>query len=71
MDARICIDPDSLPTGEAWGKRLLDGGVSDPIPVKWMLSRGYEKNVVVLTRDVKYRKKSKPEDAAFFESSIT
>ena len=33
------------------GKRLLDGGVSDPIPVKWMLSRGYEKNVVVLTRE--------------------
>lgn len=70
MDARIGIDPGSFPTGEAWGKRLLDGGVSDPIPVKWMLSRGYEKNVVVLTRDVKYRK-SKPEDAAFSESSIT
>ena len=53
------------------GKRLLDGGVSDPIPVKWMLSRGYEKNVVVAYQRCEVPKKSKPEDAAFSESSIT
>ena len=57
MDACICIDPVASRPVMLGGKRLLDGGVSDPIPVKWMLSRGYEKNVVVLTRDVKYRKK--------------
>ena len=34
----------------------LDGGISDPIPVNWMLSQGYEKNVVVCTRHPGYRK---------------
>lgn len=52
------------------GKRLLDGGVSDPIPVKWMLSRGYEKNVVVLTRDVKYRKKSLNPKMQLFSEAV-
>ena len=52
------------------GKRLLDGGVSDPIPVKWMLSRGYEKNVVVLTRDVKYRKKANPKMQLFLKAVL-
>lgn len=32
------------------GRMYLDGGISDPIPVNWMLSQGYEKNVVVCTR---------------------
>ena len=30
--------------------------VTDSIPVKWALQEGYEKVVVVLTRDKKYRK---------------
>ena len=34
----------------------LDGAVTDSIPVKWALQEGYEKVVVVLTRDKKYRK---------------
>lgn len=34
---------------------LLDGGVSDSIPVNWMLKRS-TKTVVVLTRDKSYRK---------------
>lgn len=38
------------------GYELLDGGVSDSIPVEWMLDKGYDKNVVVLTRDASYRK---------------
>lgn len=38
------------------GYELLDGGVSDSIPVEWMLKQGYEKNVVVLTRDMTYQK---------------
>ena len=38
------------------GYELLDGGVSDSIPVDWMLERT-KKTVVVLTRDHTYRKK--------------
>lgn len=38
------------------GRRLLDGGVSDPIPTEWMASQGYNRNVVVLTQPVDYVK---------------
>ena len=41
-----------------------------PIPVKWMLSRGYEKNVVVLTRDVKYRKTANPKMQLFLKAVL-
>ena len=39
------------------GYRLLDGGISDSIPVKYFERSGYGKNVVVLTRPAGYRKK--------------
>lgn len=42
---------------EAGGKKLLDGGVADSIPVEAFRKMGYEKNVVVLTRPDGYRKK--------------
>lgn len=38
-------------------KRLLDGGISDSIPVNWFRSIGYNRNLVVLTRPEGYRKK--------------
>lgn len=38
------------------GKKLLDGGMSDSIPLKFFQSIGYEKNVVVLTQPKGYRK---------------
>ena len=38
------------------GHQLLDGGISDPIPVRWMLDQGYDKTVVVLTQPEGYRK---------------
>ena len=34
----------------------LDGGISDSIPYKWMFEQGCDKVLVVLTRDIKYRK---------------
>ena len=37
------------------GYELLDGGVSDSIPVNWMLERS-DKTVIVLTRDKSYHK---------------
>jgi predicted patatin/cPLA2 family phospholipase len=39
------------------GKELVDGGVSDPIPIRPSIQRGYQKHVVVLTRNKGYIKK--------------
>lgn len=39
------------------GKKYLDGGVSDSIPVSRAIKDGNKKVIVVLTRDVNYRKK--------------
>lgn len=41
---------------EIHGKKYLDGGVSDSIPVLKCKEMGYEKTVVVLTRPIDYRK---------------
>ena len=38
------------------GKRLLDGGISDSIPIRKSLEDGNDKILVVLTRDKTYRK---------------
>src|SRR5699024_7695112 len=43
------------------GKKYLDGGISDSIPVQKALSLGYDKIIVVLTRPLDYRK-SKPNE---------
>ena len=39
------------------GIPMLDGGIADSIPVEYALSQGFEKLVVVLTRNKGYRKK--------------
>lgn len=39
------------------GKKYLDGGCTDSIPVDAFQKMGYEKNVVVLTRQADYQKK--------------
>ena len=36
--------------------KLLDGGVSDSIPIKFMEKMGYEKNVIILTQPADYKK---------------
>lgn len=38
------------------GRKMLDGGVADSIPVQYFEQLGYEKNVVVLTRPAGYQK---------------
>lgn len=43
---------------EVEGYTLLDGGMSDSIPLRFMQHKGYEKNVVVLTRPRQYRKQA-------------
>jgi len=39
------------------GHRLMDGGASDSIPIEYSMSKGNEKNVVVVTRNKGYRAK--------------
>lgn len=41
---------------ELYGKKYLDGGCSDSIPVDAFRNMGYGRNVVVLTRDTTYQK---------------
>ena len=41
------------------GEPMLDGGIVDSIPVLRAIEQGYDKNVVVLTRNRGYRKKGK------------
>lgn len=38
---------------------MLDGGIVDSIPVARSMEQGYQKNVIVLTRNAGYRKKEK------------
>lgn len=39
------------------GFRLLDGGISAPVPLRFLRSRGYDRIVVLLTQPEGYRKK--------------
>lgn len=41
------------------GVPMLDGGIADSIPVEYALAQGYNKLVVVLTRNYGYRKKER------------
>lgn len=49
--------PVASPIVEINGKKYLDGGIGDPIPIKKAYEDGCERVIVVLTRDRKYRKK--------------
>ncbi|MCR5421943.1 MAG: patatin family protein [Lachnospiraceae bacterium] len=39
------------------GLKLLDGGVGDSVPLRFMEEKGYDRNVVILTQPVTYEKK--------------
>ena len=41
---------------EVGGHLLLDGGLADSIPLEFMVDKGYERNVVILTREMGFRK---------------
>lgn len=38
------------------GRKLLDGGITDSIPIKYFESLGYNRNVVILTQPADYKK---------------
>lgn len=52
-----CSMPFASKPVEINGKMYLDGGVTDSIPFQKFAEIGYEKQVVILTRDKSYRKK--------------
>lgn len=39
------------------GGKFLDGGISDSIPFEWLANQGCDRLIVILTRDMEYRKK--------------
>lgn len=39
------------------GVKMLDGGISDPIPLQYFETQGYNRNVLILTQPKGYRKK--------------
>lgn len=45
---------------EIEGLKLLDGGISDSVPVRYFESIGYDRNVVILTQPRGYVKKKNP-----------
>lgn len=40
------------------GNKYLDGAIGDNIPFVWMSNQGVDKIIVILTRDIQYRKKA-------------
>ena len=50
--------PIASPIVEINGKKYLDGGIGDPIPIKKAFEDGCDRVIVVLTRDRNYRKES-------------
>lgn len=43
------------------GRRMLDGGISDSIPLRYFRDLGFMRNIVVLTQPRDYRKKPAPQ----------
>lgn len=42
---------------EVGGRKLLDGGVTDSIPLRFFQQQGYERNLVILTQPADYQKR--------------
>ncbi|MBO7259703.1 MAG: patatin family protein [Paludibacteraceae bacterium] len=42
---------------EMGGRKYMDGGITDSIPLKYFLDLGYEKNLVILTQPLGFEKK--------------
>ena len=58
--------PYVCPISYVEGHPMLDGGIVDSIPVERAISQGYEKNIVVLTRNRGYRNNEKDIKTPFF-----
>lgn len=51
-----CALPLLFPIIEMNGKKYMDGGISNPIPVDEAMRRGCDKNIVIITRERSYYK---------------
>ncbi len=51
-----CSLPGISPPVEIKGRKYLDGGIADPIPIDKSISDGNSHNVIILTRNKSYRK---------------
>lgn len=54
-----CSLPVLCPVAYVDGIPMVDGGVCDAIPIRRAISDGYERNVIILTRNKGYRKQEK------------
>lgn len=45
---------------EIGGRKFLDGGIADSVPLRFFESEGYDRNVVILTREDGYVKEKNP-----------
>ena len=54
-----CSLPIMCPLSYLDGKPMVDGGVCDAIPIQRAIADGYQKNVIILTRNKGYRKPDK------------
>lgn len=52
-----CSQPFLAPVVYYRGMRLLDGGISDPIPIQKSIHDGNDKNIIIMTRHNGYQKK--------------
>ena len=57
--------PMFAPIVEIEGKKFLDGGTADAIPIQHSINKGNKKNVVVVTRNIDYIKKPEPFKAIY------
>ena len=55
-----CSLPFVCPIAEVDGEPMLDGGITDSIPLLRARSQGYDNNLVILTRNKGYRKPVRP-----------
>lgn len=51
-----CALPLLFPVIDLNGKKYMDGGISNPIPVDEAMRRGCNKNIVIITRELGYHK---------------
>lgn len=54
-----CTLPVMCPVTYVDGVPMVDGGVTDAIPIQRSIDEGYKRNVIILTRNKGYRKKDK------------
>lgn len=61
-----CSLPFLCPIVKVGGVPMLDGGISDAIPLRRAIADGYKKNVLILTRNRGYRKRDEFQHLPFF-----